>query len=244
MARKFFPNEDPLGKTIYFDFEAEKAKFEGTPVPHYRIVGIVGDVVPALDVQNPATLYRPLFDGTYSGVTILLHTAAEPHSVFKAAEIAIHKLDPALAVYDIRTMEEILGRSASDRQFSMLLFGAFAGLAVLLAAVGLYGVLSYAVSQRQGEIGIRMALGARHGDVNRLVLGEGMKPALLGVGIGFVGALFACQILKSLLFGVGPLDPLTFTLVPPLLVGVAVLACYLPALRATRIDPMTALRTE
>jgi putative ABC transport system permease protein len=244
MAKTFFPNEDPIGKRIYFDFEAEKAKFQGTPVPRYQIIGIVGDVLPALDSPVQPTLYRPLLDGTYSGGTILLHTAIEPHSVFGAAQNAIHELDPALAVYDVRTMEEIVGRSVSDREFSMLLFGAFALLAVMLACVGLYGVLSYAVAQRRGEIGIRMALGARHADVNRLMLREGMKPAVLGIVLGFAGALLTCRVLQSLLFGIGPLDPLTFALVPPLLLAVAVLSCYLPALRATRIDPMIALRVE
>ena len=141
-------------------------------------------------------------------------------------------------------MEEILGRSASDRQFSMLLFGSFAALALLLAAVGLYGVLAYAVAQRKSEIGIRMALGADKGDVSNLILKEGMKPAAAGIAAGLLGAFFTTQILKSFLFGTAPTDPLTFCLVPILLLGVAALACYIPAARAARIDPTVALRTE
>jgi ABC-type antimicrobial peptide transport system permease subunit len=161
-----------------------------------------------------------------------------------AALNEIHKLDSSLAVYDIRTMPEVMGSAAADRQFTMLLFGAFAALAVLLAAVGLYGVLSYAVAQRRVEIGIRLALGASHSDVSHFVLWEGMKPALAGVGAGLLAALLACRVLKTLLFGIAPLDPVTFSLVPPLLLAIAALACYLPAMLATRIDPTEALRSE
>lgn len=153
-------------------------------------------------------------------------------------------MDRSLAVYDVRTMEEALGRSASNRRFVMLLFSAFAVLAVLLAAVGLYGALSYSVTQRRGEIGIRVALGASAATVSRFILWEGLKPALAGVGIGVVAAFFACRILKSLLFGIVPLDALTFSVVPPLLMMIAALSCYLPARRATQIDPTVALRRE
>jgi putative ABC transport system permease protein len=126
----------------------------------------------------------------------------------------------------------------------MLLFVAFAVLAVLLAAIGLYGVVSYAVSQRSAEIGIRMALGATSADVNRLVVIQGLKPAIVGIGLGLVAAVFATRLLTTLLFGVTPMDPLTFSLVTPLLLGIAALACYLPAMRASRVDPTIALRTE
>jgi putative ABC transport system permease protein len=141
-------------------------------------------------------------------------------------------------------MEELVGRSTSDRRFTMLLFVSFAVLALLLAAIGLYGVVSYAVSQRTTEIGIRMALGATSADVNRLVVMQGLKPALAGIAIGVVGAVFACQALRSLLFGVTPVDPLTFSLVPPALLAVAALACYLPATRAAHLDPTMALRAD
>jgi putative ABC transport system permease protein len=137
-----------------------------------------------------------------------------------------------------------MGLAAADRRFILLLFTAFAALAVLLAAIGLYGVLSNAVVQRRAEIGIRMALGASGRDVGRFIVRQGMQPAAVGVLVGVVAALLACRLLKSLLFGIAPLDPLTFALVPPLLLAVSLLACYLPALRATRIDPMQALRSE
>ena len=147
-------------------------------------------------------------------------------------------------VYQVRTLEELIGRATMDRQFTMLLFVTFAALAVLLAAVGLYGVVSYGVSQRTAEIGIRMALGATRSDVSRLVVTQGLKPAVAGITIGVVAAAFAAQVLRTLLFGVSPVDPLTFSLVPPLLFAVAALACYLPAMRASNVDPTMALRAE
>ncbi len=244
MAKTYFPHEDPIGQHIFFGTDVEKQRRQGTPVPRYQVIGVVGDTITELDQRVEPTIYVPLLDGRYEEVYVLLHTAAEPRSVIGAARHEIQRLNPDLAVYETRTMEEILGRSASDRQFSMLLFGSFAGLALLLAAVGLYGVLAYAVAQRKSEIGIRMALGANHADVSALVLKEGMKPAAAGIMAGLLGALFATQVLKSLLFGTAPTDPLTFCLVPLLLLAIAALACYIPAARATRIDPTLALRTE
>jgi putative ABC transport system permease protein len=244
LAREFFPEENPIGKRIFFDFAVQRSKNDGSPVPKYEIVGIVGDVHAMLDRKPEPALYRPLLDGSYGSAAILLHTRFAPGSVSAAALRQIHGLDSSLAVYDVLTMEEILGRSAADRRFTLFLFGSFALLAMLLAAVGLYGVLSHTVTQRSGEIGIRVALGASYADVSRLVVWEGIKPALAGVCIGLAGAFFACRVLKSLLFGVAPLDPLTFSLVPPLLIAVAALACYIPAVRAARTDPTVALRSE
>jgi putative ABC transport system permease protein len=143
-------------------------------------------------------------------------------------------------VAQVRTMDDLVGRSMSDRRFTLSLFVGFAALAVLLAAIGLYGVVSYAVSQRTAEIGVRMALGATGADVSRLVVMQGLRPAVAGVGV--VAAFFAVRLLRTLLFGVTPLDPLTFAIVPPALLAVAALACYVPALRAVRLDPTRALR--
>jgi putative ABC transport system permease protein len=244
MAREFYPGENPIGKRIFFDFAVQSAKLRGLPVPRYEIVGIVGDIVPSLDRAPQAALYRPLLDVGPGGATVLLYTRVAPQSVAPAALQEIHKLDGSMAVYDVGTIQEALGRSAANRRFVTLLFGVFAGLAVLLAAVGLYGVLAYAVTQRTAEIGIRMALGASGANVSRYILWEGLKPALAGIAAGLVAAFFACRVLKSLLFGIMPLDPPTFAVVPPLLLAVAAFACYLPALRATRIEPMVALRSE
>ena len=244
MAKTFFANDDPIGQRIFFDFELPRERNEGIPTPHYEIIGIVGDVVPSLDARMTPTLYRPLFDVANSGATLLVHTATDPQTVVGAVRSEVRRLDPGLVLYQVRTMEEVVGRTTSGRRFTMVLFVAFAAMALLLAAVGLYGVVSYAVSQRTAEIGIRMALGATQSDVSRLVVMQGMGPAIAGTLLGVVAAALVSRLLVGLLFGVTPMDPLTFSLVPPLLLAVAALACYLPALRATRLDPTIALRTQ
>ena len=244
MAKTFFANEEPIGQRIFFDFELQRERNEGIPTPHYEIIGVVGDVVPSLDAKVTPTFYRPLFDVANSGVTLLVHTTADPSSVVGAVRNEVRRLDSGLVLYQIRTMEEVVGRSTSDRRFTMMLFVAFAALALLLAAVGLYGVVAYAVSQRTAEIGIRMALGATRSDVSRLVVMQGMGPAIVGTCFGVVAAGAVSRLLVGLLFGVTPMDPITFSVVPPLLLAVAALASYLPALRAARLDPTIALRTE
>jgi len=244
MAREFFPGENPIGKRIFYDFQVQRSKLQGLPIPKYEIVGVVGNVRANLDRDPQPQMYLPLLDVGGGGVTVLIHTVVAPESVTASALSEIQKLDPSLAVYDIGTMEDLMGQAAADRRFLLLLFTAFAGLAVFLATVGLYSVLSNTVVQRRAEIGVRMALGASATDVSRLVVCEGMKPAALGVALGLLAALVASRVLKSLLFGIGSLDPLTFTLGPLLLLAVSLLACYVPSLRATRIDPMLALRSQ
>jgi predicted permease len=240
LVKKFFPHEDPIGKIIYFDFERQS----DNPIPRYRVIGVVGDTVTDLDAKIEPTLYLPILDGDFNTAFLVLHTSVEPHSIAPSVRRTVHSLDPILPLFHIRTTEELLGHSAADRQFSMLLFTAFAALALLLAAVGLYGVLSYSVSQRQSEIGIRLALGADVSQVRALVLKQGMKPALIGVAAGLLGAAFATQAMRTLLFGIEPSDPATFVLVPVVLLAVTMIACYVPSVRATRIDPANALRVE
>jgi len=244
LAKEYFAGEDPIGRFITIGNDEEVSKLKGTPVPRYQVIGVVGDVLKQLDAKIQPTFYMPIFDGNFNNIYIVLHTAAEPHSVTGAVREEIHRLRPDLPLFEVRTMEEALGRSASDRQFHMLLFGSFALLAVLLAAVGLYGVLSYGVTQRTSEIGIRLALGADNSAVRGLILRQGMVPASIGVAAGLLMAGFLTRVMQSLLFHVDPYDPITFLLVPLLLLVVSSLACYLPALRATRIDPTVALRTE
>lgn len=244
MARQFFPGEEAIGKRIFFDYEVQREKVEGLPAPRYEIVGVVGDTRHALHEDIAPTMYRPLLDIAPRGFSIVLHTSIEPRSVVNSVRDEMRRFDPNVAVFRIRTMEDLLGQSTADRRFNMMLVTAFAALAMLLAAVGLYGVVSYAVSQRTIEIGLRMALGASTADVRRLMLMQGLKPTIAGMILGLVAAVFATQVVRSLLFQITPTDPVTFALVPPLLLVLATLACYVPARRATRLDPTVALRAE
>ncbi|MFN7997073.1 MAG: ABC transporter permease [Bryobacteraceae bacterium] len=238
-AKAFFPGGDPLGKHIYLAWDQPDQKY-----PRFEIVGIVGDVVKRLDAPVQPTMYFPLLDGNRREAFIVMHTTGDPHSVAGPARNAINAENPDLPVFEIRTMHEILAESAHSREFSVMLLGLFAALALVLAAVGLYGVVSYVVSQRTGEIGIRMALGAQSSEVRRMVVRQGMKPALAGIAVGLAGAAFGTQLLRSLLFGVSPGDPVTFVSVPLILLAVAGAACLLPASRAVKIDPTAALRSE
>jgi putative ABC transport system permease protein len=244
MAKQHFPGEDPLGRRVFFDFEVQREKIEGFPAPRYEIVGIVGDVRPSLQDDVGPMLYRPMLDIANRGVAIILHTKVEPQSVAGAAREEIRRLDPTLAVFQVQTMDDLIGRSTSNRRFNMLLVVSFAALAALLAALGLYGVVSYAVSQRTSEIGLRMALGATNASVRRMMVMQGLKPAIVGIVSGLVAAASSTQVVQSLLFGITPNDPVTFLIAPPLLLTLAALACYLPARQATRLDPTIALRAE
>src|SRR5215510_7938390 len=244
MAKTIFPGEDPIGKKIFFDFEVQRGRIQAVPVPRYQIIGVVGDVLAALDAQPSPTLYRPLLDVANAGAIVLMHTAVDPKSVIRAAQDEIHRIGSTLAISRVQTMDELLSASVAGRQFNMTLFASFASMALLLAAIGLYGLVSHSVSQRKAEIGIRIALGASRADINKMVMLQGLKPATAGVFIGLVAGSFAVRILQSQLFGVTPADPATFVIVPIVLLIVATLACVLPAVRATRLDPTVALRAE
>jgi putative ABC transport system permease protein len=245
MARRFWRNEDPIGKHLTMTFFPEKPK---------EIIGIVGDVkLDALDVGAPsATLYVPLTQLSASstaawrsfGLSLVVRATSYSPSVVSAVTNAIREIDPQTPVVEAASMEQVISTSLSQRRFNMLLFGAFAGLAVLLAAVGIYSVLAYAVRRRVREIGIRMTLGAQISDVLRLVVVEGMTPALIGMLIGLAGAVALGGVLSSLIYGVKPADPLTFAAVSALLGVVALFATLVPAYRATRVEPIKALREE
>src|SRR5262245_39841652 len=231
--------EDPVGKRISFAMNQQ-----GEPI-WFQIAGVAADVRSLNLKQEP----EPDFFATYSqtsptGFSFVIRSSVEPEQFAAAAREAVRQIDPQQPVTEVRAMEQVVYETIAQPRFNLLLLGAFAGVALLLAAAGIYGVLSYAVTQRTHEIGIRLALGAQAGNVQRLIIGQGMKLALLGVGLGLAGALALTRWLESLLFGVSARDPLTFTLLALMLAAVALLACYAPSRRATKVDPIVALRQE
>jgi predicted permease len=245
MARQFWPGEDPLGKRF------KVGPTEG-PTPWLTVVGVVADVRQmGVDVPVKAEMYVPYWQaGQPTPYTLfvprdlVIRATVEPASLAPAVRQAIREVDPNQPIANLRTMDEVLGRVTAQRRLWMILLTAFAALGLLLAALGIYGVLSYFVVQHTPEIGVRMALGAQPADVLKLVIGRGMKLALAGIGVGLAGAFLLTRAMSSMLFGVSAIDPLTFAGVAALLASVAFLACYLPARRATKVDPMVALRYE
>jgi len=237
MAREFWPDENPIGKRLTLSFFPGKVR---------EVIGVAGDVkFRGLDSRKSlATVYVPLAQITFWNQAMVVRTRRDPASSASAMAAAVHQQDADQPLRDVRTMDDILADSLSQQRFSMLLLASFAGLALVLAAVGIYSVLAYAVRQRQREIGIRMALGAQLGDVLRMVVAEGMRPALIGVVLGLAGALALKRAVSSLVFGVSESDPLTFLSVSVLLAMVALVASIMPAYRATKVDPMRALREE
>ena len=178
-------------------------------------------------------------------MNLVLRTEAQDASLLtQAARAEVKAFDPAQIIWRVQTLEQLLGTSVAPRKFNMLLLAIFASVALILAAIGLYGVMSYSVSWQTHEIGIRMALGANRGDVLRLVVRQGMKMALIGLALGLVGAFLVSRVMMDMLYGISPTDPLTFTGVSIVLLAVALLACLIPARRATRVDPIVALRAE
>jgi putative ABC transport system permease protein len=233
-ARRHFPNEDPIGRGLDIGNGSDGL---------YEIVGIVGNVHHSgLDSDPSPTMYVPYRQDIFSGMWLVARTTGDPAQLTPVVRQTVRELDPALPAFSITPLENVVSDSVAQRRFSMLLLGAFALMAVFLAAVGLYGVVAYNVSQRTQEIGVRMAIGADRSDVLRMVVGGGMKLALLGVVIGIAGALAAARAVASMLFEVTPFDPASYLLTAATLLTVAALACYVPARRAMRVDPIVALR--
>ena len=245
-ARTWFPGENPIGRHVHLQQFQVEAEIVGV-VGHIRQWGPGGDARSAIEAQffYPfMQLPERLMPMVASGVAVVLRTAGEPAAVLGEVRNAVARHDAREVIYGVQTMEDVLAGALAARRITMMLLGGFAAVALLLAAVGIYGLISFVVRQRTHEIGIRMALGAQRTDVMRLVLGEGVKMTLAGVAAGVAAALGLTRWIANQLFGVAPHDPLTFAAVAAILMVVALLACYLPARRAVRLDPMVAVRHE
>jgi len=238
LARRYFPNLDPLGRRMMFGFPPDDSVSR-------EIVGIVGDVRDAALSRKPGPMmYVPFAQAPLYGAEVVVRSSLGASSVATGIREAVRSIDKNLPVTDIEPLNDALGKSISQERFRTFLLGSFSAIALVLAAVGIFGVMSYSASQRTREIGIRMALGAGRGEVLRLILGQGMKLALFGLGIGVVAALLLTRLMSSLLYSVSATDPVTIASVTIILLSVALTACYIPARRAMRVDPMVALRHE
>jgi putative ABC transport system permease protein len=253
LARRFFPNENAIGKTIWMGPpENLLPPEEQTPdnrANRRTIVGVVSDVKGgSLNRPTSAQVYAPLTqyrrEGWSNGLMLAVQTSTTPEALTSAIREQVRGLDPDQPITSVRTIDQLLSRTLSEAKFGLLLFGLFAVIALVLAAIGIYGVMATAVTQRTHEIGLRLALGAQKRDVLRLVIGEGMLLVLIGVAAGLASAVALTRLMSTLLFGVSATDPMTLALITLLLAAVALLACYLPARRATKVDPMVALRYE
>ena len=236
-VKRYFPNEEPIGRRIIFDGKDEKPR---------EIVGVVGDIRRnGLDVDVQPEMYVSYVQSPERRLNLIMRTdARDATQLAPAARAQIKEFDQSQIIWRVQTLDALLGTSVAPRRFNMMLLGIFAGVALVLAMVGLYGVMSYSVSWRTHEIGIRMALGAERADVLRLVVRQGMTMTFIGLALGLLAAFFMSRVLVGLLYGVSAKDPLTFAGVSIVLLVVALLACLIPARRATRVDPIVALRTE
>jgi len=238
LVRRYFPNQDPLGKQMRFGFPPN------TDVAR-EVVGIVGDVRDAALSRKPEPMmYVPFAQAPLYGGEVVVRSSLSAASVAAGIREAVRSMDKNLPVTDIESLNDAVGQSISQERFRTFLLGSFSAIALVLAAVGIFGVMSHSASQRTHEIGIRVALGAERRDVLRLILGQGTKLALLGLGVGLVAAFLLTRLMSSLLYRISATDPATFASVTIILLSVALTACYIPARRAMRVDPMVALRHE
>jgi len=236
-AERFWPHEDPIGKQVRLQF--------GPKPPLRRIVGVVGrSRSDGLDAPYAPHLFVPALQVNLNAMTVYVRTAASPEVMEEPIRREIQAVNPDLPVFGVRALRSIISDSLAPRRFAMQILGFFAATAMLLAAIGIYGVMAYFVSQRVREIGVRMALGAQRGDVMKLIVRKGMSLALVGVAVGLVAALVLARLISGLLFGVSANDPFTLAAFTMLLALVAFLANYIPASRAAKVDPMIALRYD
>jgi putative ABC transport system permease protein len=237
MARQFWPGDDPVGRTMTY---ASRGQGDSR-----TIVGVVADVKHfGMDRDAPPEFYTPQTQPpSYHSMSIVLRTSGDPAAIVAAARAQVAAMDREIPAYAIRTLADLVEESTAQPRFRTMLLAAFAALALVLAVIGVYGVIAYAVSQRTQEIGVRMALGALRADVLRLVIADSLRPILIGVGAGLVAAFFLTRLIATLLFQVQPHDVATFVSVPLLLVSAALVATYIPARRAARVDPVRALRS-
>ncbi|MGB0035289.1 MAG: ABC transporter permease [Candidatus Acidiferrales bacterium] len=238
LARRYWPNQDPLGQQL-------KPGPVQSQAPWMTVIGVVGNIKSdGFDAPIASHIYFPVTQNPPYSSVIFLRSGGDPVALTEAIRREVQAVDPSLPVFGVRTMDEVITKSLAERRFALELLGVFAVVALLLAAIGIYGVMAYSVSQRTHEIGIRMALGAQPSDILRMTIGGGMILVAFGLVSGLVGSAILTRFLRSMLFSVTPTDPFTYAAIPVLLAAVAMLACYIPARRATRVDPLVALREE
>jgi putative ABC transport system permease protein len=237
LARQYWANENPIGQQIRFGF--------GRGTQGVTIIGVAGDIKSdGFEAPSVPHIYVPLGQFAPVNAVVFLRSRGDVQHLGEAVRHEVESVDPNVPVHSISTMDQIIARSVANRRFALELLGVFAAVALLLAAIGIYGVMSYSFSQRTHEVGIRVALGAQRMDILRMALGEGMRIVAIGLGAGLVGAAILTRFFRSMLFNVAPADPSTYLTVCSILAGVALFACYFPARRATRVDPLAALRQE
>ncbi|HEU4477005.1 MAG TPA: FtsX-like permease family protein, partial [Pyrinomonadaceae bacterium] len=240
LARRDFPGENPIGKRINLGNNDP----QGQPV-WWEIVGVVSDVRSnELREEAKPEFYLSSLQDTFRNMFFVIRTTVEPAGVAASVRQAAAEADKSAAVSDVKTMDNIVNEAVTQPRFNVVLLGLFSGIALLLSAAGIYGVTAYNVTQRTHEFGIRMALGAQVGDVLSMIIRQGMLLISVGLAIGLLSAFLLTRLLRTLLFGVSETDPLTFVVISILLTAVALLACYIPARRATKVDPLVALRYE
>ncbi len=240
LALRDFPNVNPIGKRVTLGGKDPK----GQPI-WWEIVGVTANVR-SLELREEASpeFYLSALQDTFAGMSVVVRTAVEPASLAPEVRRIVAEVDKSAPVSEVKTMEHIVSEAVTQPRFNLFLLGLFGGIALLLSAAGIYGVTAYSVTRRTHEFGIRMALGAQVGDVLKMILGQGMLLIVVGIAVGLVASFALTRLMKSLLFGVSVTDPLTFVAITLLLTLVALFACYIPARRATKVDPLVALRYE